>query len=260
MVTADRNRVKQLYLEGKPSFGTYITFPTSAIVEVAALAGLDFVRFDAYHVPFNGETLADMVRTAYAHNLTPWVRSRNDPWVIMNLLDLGIQAITIPNCGSAAEARAAVAAAYYPPKGAREMSRPLRFRGLSATEYIEWATNEVIMSIQIEGREGVENYAEMVKIEGVDVIQTGRGDLALALGVPGEEFHPKVLDVEKRIVSAALDAGKQVSLVHGMTDDGFERMARWMEQGVRIITVDSDHRVFVRSYAAGLRRLRGTGA
>lgn len=258
MPAGNPNRVKQLYGEGKTSFGIYVTLPTTAIVEVAALSGLDFVRFDAYHIPFNAETLADMVRTAYAHGLTPWVRCKNDPWTIMTTLDMGVQAITIPNCGSAAEARAAVAATYYPPKGEREMSRPLRFRNLSAPEYIEWAANEVILSIQIEGREGVENYAEMVKLDGVDVIQTGRGDLSLALGVPGEEFHPKVVDVEKRIVAAALDAGKQVSLVHPMSDEGFERMARWMEQGVNIITLESDYRALTRIYSAGVKRLKGT--
>ena len=251
------NRVKQFYREGKPSFGTYVTFPSAAIVEVAALSGFDFVRLDPYHLHYNPETLENMVRTAYAHNVTPWARCRNDPWTIMMTLDTGVQAISIPNVGSAAEARAAVAAAFYPPKGEREMSRPLRLRGMSATEYLDWATNEVILSCQIEGRDGVENYQEIVKVEGVDCIQTGRGDLSLALGVPGEEFSPKVLDAEKRIVEAALEAGKQVSLLHPLTEDGIERTLRWMEQGVRILTVDSDYRVLMREYSAGLKKLRG---
>jgi 4-hydroxy-2-oxoheptanedioate aldolase len=249
------NRVRQRYLEGRPSFGTYITLPNPAAVEVAALAGLDFVRLDAYHVAYNEETLENMIRTAYAHGITPWVRVRNDPWVIMTTLDLGAQAITIPNTGTAEAARAAVAAAYYPPKGEREMGRPLRFRNLSTADYLAWANREVIVSCQIEGRDGIENYQEIVRVEGVDVIQTGRGDLSLALGVPGEEFHPKVLDMEQRVVSAALEAGKEVSLLHPLTDDGLERTMRWMEQGVRILTIDSDYRVLMREYARALDRL-----
>lgn len=251
------NRVKQLYREGRPSFGTYVTFPSAAMVEVAALAGFDFVRLDAYHINYNPETLENMVRAAYAHNLTAWVRCRNDPWTIMMTLDTGAQAISIPNVGSADAARAAVAAAFYPPKGEREMSRPLRMRGLSAAEYLDWARDEVILSCQIEGRDGVDNYKEIVAVEGVDCIQTGRGDLSLALGVPGEEFHPKVLEAERRIVEAALAAGKQVSLLHPLTEDGIERTRRWMEQGVRILTVDSDYRVLVREFSAGLAQLRG---
>jgi hypothetical protein len=66
-----------------------------------------------------------------------------------------------------------------------------------------------------------------------------------------------VLDAEKRIVEAALEAGKQVSLLHPLTPDGIERTLRWIEQGVRILTVDSDYRVLMREYAAGLTKLRG---
>jgi 4-hydroxy-2-oxoheptanedioate aldolase len=251
------NRVRQLYEAGRPAFGLYVTFPTPAMVEVAALAGLDFVRLDAYHIHYNPETLENMVRTAYAHDITPWVRCCNDPWTIMMTLDTGAQAITVPNVPNAEAARAAVGAVFYPPRGEREMSRPLRFRDLSTADYLDWVNSEVILSCQIEGSEGVENYQEIVRVEGVTCIQTGRGDLSLALGVPGEEFHPKVLEAEQRIVSAALEAGKQVSLLHPLTDDGIERMTRWIEQGVRIITVDSDYRVLMRSYAVGLRRLRG---
>jgi 4-hydroxy-2-oxoheptanedioate aldolase len=254
------NRLKQLYLDDKTAFGTYVTFPTSAMVEVAALAGFDFVRLDAYHINYNPETLENMVRTAYSHDVSPWIRCRNDAWVIMMTLDTGAQAITIPNVGSAAAARAAVAAAFYPPKGEREMSRPLRMRGLSASDYLAWANDQVILSCQIEGRDGIEHYREIIAVEGVDCIQTGRGDLSLALGVPGEEFHPKVLETEKRIVSTALEAGKQVSLLHPLTEDGLERTLHWIEQGVRILTIDSDYRVLVREYAAGLSKLRAMRA
>lgn len=250
------NRVKQLYREGKPSFGTYITLPSAAMVEVAALAGFDFVRMDAYHINYNPETLENMVRTAYAHNVTPWVRCQNDPWVIMMTLDTGAQAISIPNVGSAEAAGAAVQAAFYPPKGEREMSRPLRMRGLSAKEYLDWSRDEVILSCQIEGRDGIDNYKEIVKVEGVDCIQTGRGDLSLALGVPGEDSHPRVLEVEERIVEAALEAGKQVSLLHSLTEDGIERTRHWIKQGVLVLTVDSEYRVLLREYGEGLKKLR----
>jgi 4-hydroxy-2-oxoheptanedioate aldolase len=252
----DINLVKKRYLEGATSLGTYVTFQTAAAVEVAALAGFDFVRLDPYHVSYNPETLANMVRTCYAHNITPWARVRNDAWEIMTSLDMGVQAITVPNVGSAAAARAAVAAVHYPPKGDREMSRPLRLRGLSASEYFEWASTQLILSCQIEGRDGLENYKEIVKVQGVDCIQTGRNDISMALGVPGENAHPKVLEAEKRIVSAALEAGKQVSLVQSLNDDGLERAARWIEQGVRIMTVDNDYMVLLAAYKAAVKRLR----
>jgi staphyloferrin B biosynthesis citrate synthase len=129
------NRVKEQYLQGKPSFGAMPAIQSSSSVEVAGMAGFDFVRLDPYHHNINPETLGDMIRTAYAWNMTPWVRCRNDPWVIMTTLDMGAQIITLPNIQSVEEARAAVNAALYPPKGERENSRALRFRGMSAADY-----------------------------------------------------------------------------------------------------------------------------
>jgi 2-keto-3-deoxy-L-rhamnonate aldolase RhmA len=155
-----------------------------------------------------------------------------------------------------AAARAAVNAMHYPPIGDREMSRPMRLRGLTASQYLEWSQTQLLLSCQIEGAEGLENYKEIVKVKGVDCIQTGRNDISQALGVPGENLHPKVLEAEKRIVSAALDAGKQVSLVHSLNADGLERAARWMEQGVRIMTIDSDYMVLLESYKGAVKKLR----
>lgn len=252
----DVNRVKENCRDGLASLGTYVTFHAPAAVEVAALAGFDFVRLDPYHAACSPETLGNLIRAAHAHDITPWVRVRNDPWEIMTCLDMGAQAITVPNCGTVAAARAAVAAVHYPPLGEREMSRPLRLRGLSAQDYLEWTRSQLILSVQIEGLEGLDNYREIVAVEGVDCIQTGRNDLSQALGVPGENAHPKVLEAERRIVEAALDAGKQVSLVQSLNSDGLERAARWMEQGVRIMTVDSDYMVLLEAYKGGVATLR----
>lgn len=254
-MTPVKNRVKQKYSQDQIACGTYITYPTPAACEVAAISGLDFVRLDAYHVGFNPETLENMIRTAYAHDVTPWVRVRNDPWSIMTVLDFGAQAITVPNVGRVDEARAVVEAVYYPPRGEREMARPLRFRAMSAGDYFDWANNELIISCQIEGAEGIQNYKEIVRVEGIDLIQTGRGDLSLALGVPGEDFHPKVLEMEERIVTAALDAGKQVTLLHSITEQGVERTRYWIEQGVRVLTLDSDYRILLREYQNAVRRV-----
>jgi 2-keto-3-deoxy-L-rhamnonate aldolase RhmA len=250
------NRVKGLYTQGQSAFGTYILLPAPACVEIAAISGFDFVRIDAYHTAVNPETLQAMVTTAYAYNLTPWVRCHNDPFTIMNVLDLGVQMISIPNMPDAEAARAAVNSAFYPPRGQREMNRATRFRGHTAPQYLDWVNENVVVSCQIEDADGIANYREIVKVEGLDCIQAGRGDISLAIGLAGQEFHPKVLELEERIVMAALEAGKQVSLVHPLTDDGIERTLRWMERGVRILTLDGDERVLQRSYTDGLPRVK----
>jgi len=251
------NRVMALCREGKPAFGTYVRIPAPEVVESLAQAGLDYVRMDNYHNRWNPETLGNMIRAAYDQGVTPWIRTRNDPWVLMTVLDMGAQAISISNMSSVEEARRAVASVFYPPIGEREAARANRFRHEPAKDYYEWSANEVLLSVQIEGTEGLQNCQEIVKVEGIGCIQTGRNDISLALGVPGEQFHPKVLEMEQRIVEAALNAGKQVSLVHPATDDGFERMARWIEQGVNIHTIEADLTALASFYSRALARLKG---
>lgn len=250
------NRVKQLYRAGKPAFGTNVGLPSPEIVEVAGMAGLDFVRIDNYHSRWNPESLSNMVRACYDQGITPWIRCRLDPWIIMTALDTGAQAVSISNIGTVERARQAVAAAYFPPTGEREAARPHRFEDVPAAEYLEWVASEVLLSVQIEGTDGIENYREIVKVEGIDCIQTGRSDIALAMGVGGDQYHPKVLDMEQRIIDAALEAGKQVALLYPASEEGYAFITRRLEQGVRIITVDRELRVLRRTYGEWIKRLR----
>ena len=250
------NRVKKLYSEGKTAFGTYVVIPSPMVIEVAGQAGLDFVRIDNYHNRWNPETLANMIRSCYDQDVTPWIRCRNDPWIIMTTLDMGAQVLSISNIGTVEATRQAVASTFYPPKGEREMARAHRFRSMSGQEYREFSANEVLLSVQVEGDEGIVNYKEIVKIEGVDCIQTGRNDISSALGIPGQEFDPRVIDMEDRIVGAALEAGKQVALVYPSTDEHLERVTNLIRRGVRILTVDHDYSAMRHFYTHALGRLR----
>lgn len=250
------NRVKHLISEGKPAIGTYATMPTSAVVEVAGLAGLDFVIIDYYHQFYNDETLVSMVNTAYSYGLTPWARVRNDPTDIARILDIGVQVITIPNCGTAEEARAAVEATFFAPKGSREASRPLRMRNLSTPDFIEWHNSEILLAVQIEGPEGIKNYQEIIDVEGVDIVQSGRGDMALALGLPGESMHPTVLEVEERIMMAGVEAGKIAVVQEPATAEGIERTNQWIEKGVQVMVSEGDYKLLLDTYRGLLGGLR----
>jgi 4-hydroxy-2-oxoheptanedioate aldolase len=250
------NRVKSRYESGQLALGTYMTFPTGRGVDALAAAGLDFLRIDAYKFPWDYATMGDIVRATSLSGLTPWARVRHDAWDIGRLLDLGVHALTVPGISSAAEARAVVAAAFGPPSGEREPSVPAGFG--SSREYDEWSADQLIVGCQIETADGIGNYREIIGVPGVSVVHTGRNDIAAALGVPGEQFHPKVRDVERRVVEATMEAGKQPALMFPLTDDGYDRALHWIGQGVRIFALDNDYRVLQRAFstAAGTIRAR----
>jgi 4-hydroxy-2-oxoheptanedioate aldolase len=248
------NHVKSLYESGQLALGTYITYPTAREVDALAAANLDFLRIDAYKFPWDYATMGDIVRTTSLRGLTPWARVRNDAWEIGRMLDLGAHALTVPGVSSAAEARAVVDAAFNPPRGQREPSVPEGFG--SYREYDEWAAGQLIIGCQIETPEGIDSYQEIIGVPGVAVIHTGRNDIATALGVPGEQFHPKVLEVERRVVEATMAAGKQPALMYPLTDDGRDRALHWIEQGVRIFALDTDARVLQRAFGTATGAIR----
>jgi len=248
------NRVKSRYESGELALGTYMTYPTARAAGPLAAAGLDFLRIDAYKFPWDYATMGDIVRTTSLLGMTPWARVRHDAWEIGRMLDLGAHALTVPGVSSAAEARAIVAAAVNPPRGQREPSVPEGFG--SYAEYDEWAADQLIIGCQIETPEAIDNYREIISVPGVAVIHTGRNDIAGALGVPGEQFHPKVLDIERRVIEATMEAGKQPAMMFPLTEDGCDRAVQWIEQGVRIFALDTDARVMQRVFAAAAGSIR----
>ena len=177
------NRVMELYRQKKPSFGTYISIQAPLAIEAAASAGMDFVRIDSYKHRYNPENLDNMIRTALSYGVTPWVRCRNDPWDIMQALDNGAMVVSM-KINSVEDARAAVAATYYPPRGVREPSRAKRYKSMPVGEYLDWYNDNVLVSLQLESPGALENYREIVKVEGAECIQFGKHGIAAALGVP----------------------------------------------------------------------------
>jgi 4-hydroxy-2-oxoheptanedioate aldolase len=192
--------------------------------------------------------------------VTPTVRVANDPVQILSVLEQGAMAITVPDVESAAAARAIVQASRYPPRGRREISRPLRYIGEPSEAYFRWADDELVVSVQIESQGGLDALDEIVAVDGLDMVQSGRQDLALSLGVPGQPSHPKVLAAEERIVEAAWRAGKWVSLHFPPAPDALERAQAWAARGAQCITIGSDAQILFGSLRERLAAMKTSTA
>jgi len=236
--------VKQRYEAGQLALGTYVTLPTGRAVEVLAGAGLDFVRLDPYKFPWPRSLTAEVVAAARRGLMTPWARIDNDPAAIRDLLEFGIQIVTVPEIDTAEQAKELVSVIRHRPANARDGAGD---------------ASEILVGCQIETVEGIKNYRAIIGTEGVDIIHTGRNDISHALGVPGDQFHPRVLEVERRIVEATLEAGKQPALLYPLTDQGIELAAEWVRFGVRIFALDMDYRLLHRAYSQVAELLRTCG-
>jgi len=80
----------------------------AATVEIARLAGFDFVIIDMEHSPRDWADLAGGIRAANSYDIIPLVRvPRLDETTISQVLELGAAGIVVPFVRTAADARRA---------------------------------------------------------------------------------------------------------------------------------------------------------
>jgi 2-keto-3-deoxy-L-rhamnonate aldolase RhmA len=234
----------------KCSFGLNISFVDPVILECAKQAGYDFVRLDCEHILFDKTTITTMLREARLLELPLQIRvpSLTD---VTALLDMGAIGIMVPHLESESSAKAAVQAVKYAPLGDRGMTGAARVLGLgriALKDYVAKANAEIVLIGQIESQEGLTNIDAILAVPGLDMVATGRNDLSQALGVPGQNTHPKVLAAEDLIIQKALAAGKQPTILVKNTT----RLQELYRKGVRCFSIERDDLLFTKAAKAHL--------
>ncbi len=207
------NRFKQALAEGRQQIGLWNAIPGPIVAEAIATAGFDWIVIDTEHsltdVP---DTIVSMQAMA-PYPVTPVVRAAwNDMVLIKRLLDLGAQTLLIPFVQSADEARAAVTAMRYAPRGLRGvagMTRANRFG--SVVDYMARAEDQLCLLVQVETALALSRIEEIAAVDGVDGLFIGPNDLAASMGHPGQMMHPEVQlaieDAIRRITATGKAAG-----------------------------------------------------
>ena len=161
--------------------------------------GFDFIIIDMEHLLFDPERFEGIVRAADMTGMTPIFRpSKNDPDLLLPYLDAGAQGVFVPHVATAEDARRVVDAVKYPPDGSRGAgSERAAQYGITTTpaEHVRASNAETLVTVSIEDLVGIQNVDEIAAVNGLDVVCMGPGDLALALGHPGDYDHPAVQEV-----------------------------------------------------------------
>jgi 4-hydroxy-2-oxoheptanedioate aldolase len=114
------NATRGKLASGAPVAGVIVPVAAPVLVDLAALAGFDFVLIDAEHGHLGFEAAEHLVRAAEAAGITPLARaSQNSPSEILRLLDIGAQGVMAPHVSSATDAEAAVRSTKFSPLGNR---------------------------------------------------------------------------------------------------------------------------------------------
>lgn len=233
--------IRQRAQQGLDSYGLTIDMMDPAVIEMACAAGYDFVRIDREHVLFDNATLRNMFDRARILGIPCQIRV-NSIEDINCYLSLGASAIMVPHVESREQAQAAIDMVKYAPIGDRGMSggvRAVRFGQISRAEYLQTANERIDLIVQIESKRGIEHIDEILSLEGIDMVATGKADLSQSFGVPGQKAHPDVLAAEAFIIKKALEYQKIPTLVA----ENAARASELREMGVHCYLTGHDESI-----------------
>lgn len=201
--------------EKKTVIGMQCFTGSPALVEIMGYSGFDWVSIDMEHTSISFADVEHLTRAAQCSGLIPLVRVlENDPMLIMKSLDAGAAGVIIPHVQSAADLKKALASARFFPDGERGKCGQVRGSrygadGVAWKDYWRKANQNVIVMPLVEERDGIENFDEILAVDGVDVLWLGIGDLAQSYGVPGADFtKDPLLSVAKTAIAKTQAAGK----------------------------------------------------
>jgi 2-keto-3-deoxy-L-rhamnonate aldolase RhmA len=231
--------LRERILRGDLLVGTFLNLGAPQAVEIAGLAGLDWLLLDLEH---GAGTEADLLVQLYAAETTgvpALVRVEVNARLRMGrVLDLGAAGVMVPRLERTDEVREAASYVRYHPDGVRGIALLTRGAELGRIGHgdVRRKSQTLPLIVQIENPSAVEHAAEFAAVDGVDVLFVGPTDLTHSLGVPGEFTNPRYLEALRTVVDAALAHGKEAGILLRRLDD----LDRHVDLGFRFIGVGSD--------------------
>jgi 4-hydroxy-2-oxoheptanedioate aldolase len=226
-------------LSGEFLTGFWLNLGSPLTAEMAGLAGFDWVLLDHEHGAGGEETMLHQLQAVAATPATCLVRiAANEAPRFKRALDAGAAGVMVPYVSTADEARAAVNAMRYPPRGMRGVAKLTRASSFGANfdAYFAHAHEWLVTLTQIETADAVANAPAIAAVDGVDVLFVGPMDLTTSMGIPGQYGDQRFHDALARVATAAKGAGKAVGIL--LLDPANLGLVR--ELGYTVVALGSD--------------------
>ena len=251
-------RLRRKLSRGEPVFGAAATLLDPTASEILGYAGFDFVWIDMEHTALSPEhVLSHLMGAASARTAgfvrVPW----NDPVLVKPILDMGPDGIIFPCIRTAEDARRAVSACEYPPKGIRGCGprRAVRYGIDDLDGYMREGSKRFWKIMQIEHVDCVKNLDEIASIPGIDCWLVGPWDLSCSVGCLGKQDVP---EVQELIDEACSKATRHGMLLAAWTGDEPASIRKWQERGVKIFTTGVDSSYLMSAARKSLQTARET--
>lgn len=252
-----RNKVKQLWAEGKPVLHGWLSIGNPFTAEIMAAQGYDAISIDWQHGALDYSDLLPMFQAMRASGTAigarvPWL----DPAAIMKALDAGAMQIICPMINTPAQAAEFVSCLRYPPLGQRSFG-PTRAAFAQGANIHAEANDEVIGWAMVETKEAMRNLDAIAATPGLDGIYVGPADLTFSLCdgkyAPGfDREEPEMIEALQTIVRACRAHGLKAALHCGTA----EYAARAVTWGYDMTTVSGDTKLLAGAAAASVKSFR----
>jgi 4-hydroxy-2-oxoheptanedioate aldolase len=233
------NTLKAALKAGRQQIGIWNTIGGPTVIEQLACSGFDWILVDCEHSPIGVNDVLPALQAVAAYPGTSAVvrPASNDATTIKRLLDIGAQSLLIPYVESADEARAAVAAMRYGPRGIRGfagITRATRYGRVQ--DYATRVEDELCLIVQVETATALGRLEEIATVDGVDAVFIGPADLAASLGHPGNLGHPDVVAA----IEGAIATLKRLGVPSGILTLNEEFNRRCIALGTTLTAVGVD--------------------
>jgi len=241
-----KNPVKEKLRNGEPTFGTWLSLGNFLGTRILSRMGWDWLTLDIEHGAFDWSQAEQVFAAVADAGCVPLARvPEGSHHYIKRVLDAGAWGIVVPMVDTVEQAKAAIAAAKFPPEGTRSVgggSHNLNF-GATAGDYRAQANDEILVVLQTESPEGVANAEAIYSLPGCDAIFIGPNDLRFQMRAEDGTF-PSAEEHEAAI-QEVIRAGKAVGTPTGIHEMDPEGALSRAEQGMQFIAVASDLKFMV---------------
>ncbi len=243
-----QNPVKAALRAGKPQVGTWLSLGNVFAARVMARVGFPWLTIDIEHSPIDWSDAALLFGAIADAGCVPLARvPRGDHDHIKRVLDSGAHGIVVPMVNTLEQAKAAIAAAKYPPVGNRSVGGALHALNFDATagEYYKQANDNILVVLQTESPQGVENAEAIYSLPGVDAIFVGPNDLTFQMR--GQDGHDPSPDQLEAMLQRVLATGKKVGTPVGLHVQTTEVVRQRIAEGWQFIALGSELKMMLTS-------------
>lgn len=218
------------------------------LVEIGSQQGADVALIDFQHGLWDKLTAQNAISLLAVPALVRTADST--PARIAEALETGASGVLVPGIQTAAEARAVVQATRFPPHGTRSGGgvRPLSY-GFD-NYYREH--REPVVGIMIWSKTSAENAADIARVEGIDFLFIGTGDLSLSLGC-FPELGGQLGKACQSVLAACRGAKKACGIFTGSAEGARQRLA----DGFRAVVSADDIHVTKAGFWSATAQLKG---